>query len=374
MRETYPPVAVLYQSLAAPVINGVRKPMKKGGYADSGADIAYVLRAAGVPVVTPAKEPRVARDLDWVFPDDSAGIQAARAAGAALLWANTILFDGHPLERAAKGLRIVGQRPELVQVYDDKWVTNSRLRAAGLPVAASVLVALQADDEAWSLADLSAKQLESRGLFFPLVLKPVRGRGSQGVVKVDDLPALLFAAKMLLADRTEFEGASYSTFGQRLILEEYLAGDEITVTVLPPGRYHLPGGEALRADFWPLPPVGRFNHRDGIAPYAGVVAVIENSRLLTSDQQAQDTVREVMAACVGAARLIAATAPIRVDCRRSSGGGYRMFDVNMKPNMTGAGRPGRENQDSLTCLAARAMGWSYSDLLLNMMRQSWPAS
>lgn len=32
-------------------------------------------------------------------------------------------------------------------------------------------------------------------------------------------------------------------------------------------------------------------------------------------------------------------------------------------NMTGPGRPGREDQSSLTALAASALGWSYTDLL-----------
>jgi hypothetical protein len=50
-----------------------------------------------------------------------------------------------------------------------------------------------------------------------------------------------------------------------------------------------------------------------------------------------------------------------------------MFDLNMKPNMTGAGRPGREDQDSLSCMAAREIGWSYGDLLVNMLRQAWAA-
>jgi len=48
----------------------------------------------------------------------------------------------------------------------------------------------------------------------------------------------------------------------------------------------------------------------------------------------------------------------------------RLFDLNMKPNMTGAGRPGRDDQDSLTMIAAREIGWSYEDLLLNMLNNA----
>ena len=38
--------------------------------------------------------------------------------------------------------------------------------------------------------------------------------------------------------------------------------------------------------------------------------------------------------------------------------------------MTGPGRPGREDQSSLTALAASALGWSYADLLQNMLQSA----
>ncbi|WP_313633479.1 hypothetical protein [Massilia timonae] len=129
-------VALLYQAMPPPVIDGIRKDPKPGGYADSGADIAHALRMAGVKVATPQASPDPARDLDWVFPDTPEGIAAARAAGATLLWANTVLFAGHPLEAVMERCWIVGQLPAAMQEADDKFATNARLRAAGLPVAA----------------------------------------------------------------------------------------------------------------------------------------------------------------------------------------------------------------------------------------------
>jgi len=47
-----------------------------------------------------------------------------------------------------------------------------------------------------------------------------------------------------------------------------------------------------------------------------------------------------------------------------------LFDVNMKPNITGPGRPGRETQAALTVLAAEALGWSYRDFVRNVLRQA----
>lgn len=320
--------------------------MKPGGYADSGADIAYVLRQAGQPVVTPVPTPDLARDLDWVFSDTAAGIAQARAQGARVLWLNTVLFAGHPIEAfLAEGGRVVGQPPALAERYDDKWTTNELLRAHGLPIPAARILTAP--------AELPAE------LHFPVVLKPIRGRGSAGVELVADAAQLAERLPAMLRG---------GEFGAAVLLEQYLSGEELTVTVLPPGRYQ--GQE--HADYWSLPPVRRFNHEAGIAPYNGTVAVIDNSQVLSPAECAAPAVQRLVRECATAARLVGARAPIRIDCRQAATAGpYYLFDLNLKPNMTGAGRPGRENQDSLSALAARALGWSYADLLRNMLGQAW---
>jgi D-alanine-D-alanine ligase len=345
------PVAVLYQAQLPPVIDGIRKPLKPGGYADSGADIAYVLRERGLPVVTPVATPDVARDLDWVFPDTAEGIAQAQALGATILWLNTILFTGHPVEAyLAHGGQVVGQPPALVEKYDDKWTANEWLRAHGLPIpAARILTQPAALPAAFT---------------FPVVLKPIRGRGSAGVE--------LLPSAAQLAERLPQMVAS-GDFGDAVMVEQYLSGQEITITVLPPGAYLVAGQVQQQADYWGLPPVKRFNHQDGIAPYNGTVAVSENSQVLSPAELATPAVQQVLADCATAARLVGAQAPIRIDCRQGAGSDqYYLFDLNMKPNMTGAGRPGRENQDSLSALAARAIGWDFAALLENMLRQAWP--
>ncbi len=106
---TTAPVAILYQALPPPLIDGLRKDAKPGGYSDGGADIAFALRTAGVHVVTPTSLPDPSKAFDWVFPDTVEGIRSAGAAGASVLWANTVLFEGHPLETVMADLDIVGQ-------------------------------------------------------------------------------------------------------------------------------------------------------------------------------------------------------------------------------------------------------------------------
>lgn len=69
---------------------------------------------------------------------------------------------------SAQHVRVIGQHPARVEQFDDKQATNALLRSRGLNVAASTLV--DCDDLS------SLQQLE-----LPVVVKPVRGRGSAGV-------------------------------------------------------------------------------------------------------------------------------------------------------------------------------------------------
>ena len=159
-------IAVLYQKNSPPVIKGIKKPMKEGGYSDSGADICYCLQKNNIDVVTPVKHPDMLKDFDWVFPDTKEGIQHAISLGADTIWLNTVLYNNHPIE-SFSGINIIGQRPSDVSKYDDKYYTNNYLRNLGFPVVKGVLL---------------NKESKYNG-DFPCVIKPVRGRGSQGVMR-----------------------------------------------------------------------------------------------------------------------------------------------------------------------------------------------
>ena len=110
------------------------------------------------------------------------------------------------------------------------------------------------------------------------------------------------------------------------MVEEYLAGEEATVTVMPP--ISRGGG------YWALPVVTRFNHIDGVAPYNGAVAVTANSRAITAAEGSQAAYKQVAEECERVAQELAVTAPIRIDVRRfkdSADSKFALFDVNMKP-------------------------------------------
>jgi D-alanine-D-alanine ligase-like ATP-grasp enzyme len=230
------------------------------------------------------------------------------------VWANTILFAQHPLQTStrldtvAHDLRVVGQPPKLVELYDDKNFVNEMLRAKpGFTLPAARLVGDEASLQD-TLSSLSAS-------LYPVVGKPVRGRGSHGVQVCRNKAELEAHARDLLSQNTS------------VIIEDYLAGQEATVTVMPPSQE--------RPEYWALPVVERFNHDDGIAPYNGVVAVTQNSRVITEQQSDEDPSYVVIQKqCVDVAKLLCATAPIRVDVRRFTSektSPFALFDVNMKP-------------------------------------------
>ncbi len=343
-------VAVIYQSGKPPVINGIQKPMKPGGYSDSGADIVFELIKNGIEVVTPVDTPDEQNDYDWVFPDTSEGVENAIKKGATVFWLNTILYEGHVIEKyIGNQISFIGQEPKMVDRFDDKWETNKLLRKEGLSIPQTILI-----------DDINASFPSQLSL--PVVMKPLRGRGSQGVFKIQTIDE--FKNKLSYILNSE-------DYGDSIYLEPFLKGQEITITIMPKGKYFIRGEEVIKTSAWCLPPVKRFNHENGIAPYNGVVAVKENSAVLDVNEINTKAIQKVMDECEKAAELLSIKAPIRIDCRADLEERYFLFDLNLKPNMTGPSREHRKNQDSLSLLAAREIGWGYFEFLNNILSQQW---
>lgn len=333
-------VAILYQSGPTPFQDGIRKPLKPGGYRDSGADIAYALKTRGVAVLAPNTNPDPGCDQDWVFADNTSGIRAALDFGATVLWANTTLYQGHPLVSYRGMVGVVGPKIAMVDQFEDKWVMNQWLGSHQFPVP-----------QMWQVADIDSWFVDR-----PLVLKPRRGRGSQGVRLLEHLSDL--------QDGIATDGDT-ALRPETFVVEEFLPGDEVTVTIMPPGCYVVDGACKRLERHWALTPVIRHAHRNGIMPYSGEVPVIDNSRVAHSSSPELEVLVKV---CQDMARQILSRAWLRIDARQDDRGTYRIIDVNFKPNLTGPGRPGRDPVVSLVAMAAAALGWSYSDLVINLLR------
>jgi len=264
-------------------------------------------------VITPKDKPNPSSDEGWCFPDSEGGILSAIDSGATHLWANTILFSAHPLQTASKltsqssNIYVIGQSPRLVELYDDKDLVNTWLKKHGgfsLPRSFSV----------GELNDIESEMARNR-LNLPLVGKPIRGRGSHGVKVCYTFSELAKHVYVLLQE------------SPNVMVEEYLSGQEITITVVPPSL--------AQPKYWALPVVTRFNHQAGIAPYNGLVVVTQNSKALPADETEHDPIFvKAVSECELVAQLLSCTAPIRIDMRRfedSPSSNFAIFDVNMKP-------------------------------------------
>jgi D-alanine-D-alanine ligase len=350
------PVAVLHQAVTPPSLSGAVKPSNPFGYRDSSADIAFALAQAGCEVLTPADSPRPDVDADWTYPDTLEGIAQAVSDGAEILWANTSLFDEHPIANFGyhRGLYVVGQPLDIVERFEDKNVCQAAIGAIGVPVPVQALVNL----ENGLAKGQVATAVSAKGLSFPIIVKPVRGRGSAGVRVVDSV-----------AEAAEhIESLTGPKFGSKFLLEEYLPGRELAVTVMPPGSYEMPDGSHIEANHWPLPAIQRTGHHGGVMPFSGVVPIQSNSKPAGDDDQ----LREFGQHCVRIAQFLRTTAPIRIDCREDANGVLKAIDINMKPSMTGPGRPGREQMINLSAMSAEEIGWNYTEFLAAIAANAAP--
>jgi len=236
-------------------------------------------------------------DADWSFGDHKETIlEVIEKRGANVLWANTNVHSTHALLEVAKkypDILMVGQDPRQVDKYDDKgWVSRWLQSLPGLE---------DSFPPSWIVSRDNLDILDNIPL--PAIIKPVRGRGSQGVA--------LCRSQSELKQRTQ---KLWET-GDRVVIEQFCSGEEITVAVLPPGTYDEPVG--MKDRHWALPVVRRFDHTDGIMPYSGNIPAAANSCHIPLEEAAADREYEkIQRRCELAGQALGTLATIRLDARR----------------------------------------------------------
>jgi len=152
-------------------------------------------------VVETARRIHAVHPIDAVVSyDDQAGPVAARVAAA-------LGLRGHPVESADSA-------------RDKHWM-KQRFEAAGIPIAAYTLAEDENDAVAWA---------EEVG--YPVVVKPVRGSASQGVIRADDEDELRDAYRRLRRIVQEYRIDCGDRSNSQQLVEKYIEGDEFSVELL----------------------------------------------------------------------------------------------------------------------------------------------
>lgn len=123
--------------------------------------------------------------------------------------------------RIAAALRLPGNPVEAADAARDKVIMKQRFEAAGLPIAAYHLAQDEEDAVSWAARTS-----------YPVVVKPVRGSASQGVIRADSEPTLRQAYRRL---RRIVRSQGLDTGGRsdaRQLVENYIDGNEYSVEFL----------------------------------------------------------------------------------------------------------------------------------------------
>jgi phosphoribosylamine--glycine ligase len=154
-------------------------------------------------------------------------IDFARSSGIGL----TMVGPEAPLvigivdEFREQGLRVVGPTKEAAQLEGSKVFTKRFLKRHNIPTAAFDVF----DDATKAEAALRSGQFE-----FPTVVKADGLAAGKGVIISQDLDEALAAIAMIMRDR------KFGESGNRVLIEEFLQGEEASFMVLTDGKNILP--------------------------------------------------------------------------------------------------------------------------------------
>lgn len=177
--------------------------------------------------------------------DEAAVLAAVRAhlAAGGRVDAVATFHEGslHVAARICAELGLPGNSTEAVRAMRDKYVTGSRLAAAGVPTPIT-RVATTFDEALAAAAEIG----------FPLVLKPQASASSQGVTKVADEGELKAAFDNITAlyEPDVFRDGAYTVpnvariyaypEARGVLIQEYLVGDEFAVDLVYGGGEYRP--------------------------------------------------------------------------------------------------------------------------------------
>lgn len=288
----------------------------------SGRRVAQALRDAGLDVV----ETDVSADLVSLIRGDSGAVVVPMLHGG--------LGEDGALREVLDVLRVpfVGPSGAASRLTFDKSVATPVVSAAGLPVPRQI--ALPHD----IFRELGAPELMvaiGEQLGYPLIVKPTRSGSALGVTKVVDASALPGALV-----------AAYA-YGTVAVIEEYLTGTEVAVTVLDEGE----GPVAL-------PPV-EIRPESGVYDYESRYTA-GATRFVTPAEVSDEMLTAAQELAVAAHRALGLRHLSRIDIMITTEGPF-FLEGNVAPGMT---------ETSLAPLAFEAAGRGLGEVFSSLVSQA----
>ena len=207
----------------------------------------------------------------------------------------------------------------------DKMRTKMLWKAFGLPVAEMEIVTRE------NRAQLDAQAVVAK-LGLPLMVKPSLEGSSVGLTKVKAVEQLAAAVDLALQ------------YDNTILIEEWLAGDELTVPVL--------GGEVLPAVR--IVPAGEFY--DYEAKY-----ISDNTQYFCPAGLSPEREQELNTLVKRAYDVVGCRGWSRIDVMTDAQGKFRLVEVNTNPGMT---------SHSLFPKSAATVGYSFEQLVVKILELS----
>jgi biotin carboxylase len=151
-------------------------------------------------------------------------VAAARSLHGACAIRAVVCYDDESapvVARIAVDLDLPGHPVEAADAARDKVTMKQRFMAAGVPIARHTLACDEDDAVRWA-ADVG----------YPVVIKPVRGSASQGVIRANDERELRRAYRRVRRIVRDYRLDTGSQSDAAQLVEEYLDGSEVSVELL----------------------------------------------------------------------------------------------------------------------------------------------
>lgn len=324
------------------VIHRTYNPRSWKSYGSVARDLVGSLRRLGF---TRVRRMREGMDLP----------QLLREAGIHMAWLNTGGIQGHgamchaAASLESLGIPYVGHRPTVAALLDDKPLFKQWLQGIGVPTAP---FAVWHPSTAFSPSKRRLQELEelSGG---PLVVKPASGRASQHVHWIRSADQAREAVRWV-----------YGHTRDRVLIEPFLPGRELCITVAPPiqrleHRFQM----TSRPRF--LAPIERlFDDEEKIFTSMDVQPIgIRRVQALTRPEHAVDLqwLESVGERIFNELQL---SALIRLDVREDRQGHLMVLEANPKPDLAVCKANG---EGSLIALGLKEQGESYDELIASLL-------